>query len=155
MPPPSEAPVFGIRLPGCRYVVRPSAYAIVRDAQGRIAVVRSPRGWFLPGGGIEAGESAEQAAVRETREESGLLIGPRAVLGTATEIVHSPAGNAGIDKASVFIDAAIAGTTPKAEADHELFWLPPAQAVERLSHKSHRWAVEQFAVIWNSADVIT
>lgn len=30
--------------------------------------------WDLPGGGIEAGESGEEAAVRETREEMGLQI---------------------------------------------------------------------------------
>jgi len=30
--------------------------------------------WVIPGGGVEVGESPEQAAVRETKEESGFIV---------------------------------------------------------------------------------
>lgn len=137
---PHDSPVFGTRIAGCRYVVRPSAYAVLRDEEGRVAIVRA-RGWFLPGGGIEANETAEEAVEREAKEECGLVIEPRGVIGMATEIVHSPAGNAGVDKESVFFHAAVIGSSPATEPDHELVWLSRDEAIKRLSHKSHRWAL--------------
>jgi 8-oxo-dGTP diphosphatase len=118
---------------------------VLRDEDGRIAVVRAARGWFLPGGGIEADEAAEQAVEREAREECGLAIQPRGIIGNATEIVHSPAGNTGVDKVSVFFDAVVTGSVLATEPDHELVWLRPGDAVARLSHKSHRWAVVKSA----------
>lgn len=45
--------------------------------------------WQFPAGGIEAGESAEQAAVRETAEETGLTVDAVKLLG---ERVHPKTG---------------------------------------------------------------
>jgi 8-oxo-dGTP pyrophosphatase MutT (NUDIX family) len=71
---------------------RPAAVAVVLlpDQEGRAcflitrraATLRTHRRqWALPGGRIEPGESAEQAAIRELREEVGLVLDSGAVLG--------------------------------------------------------------------------
>ena len=63
-------PVFGSRMAGYPYIERPSAYAIVRNESGCFALMRTPRGFYLPGGGIEASETPEQAIKREAMEEA-------------------------------------------------------------------------------------
>lgn len=52
----------------------PSVNAIVENEQGQILLIRrtDSGNWSLPGGAIELGESVRQAAVRETKEESGI-----------------------------------------------------------------------------------
>ena len=55
-----------------------AAMAFVQDDAGRFAVVHSPRrdAWGSPGGWLEVGESVADAAVREVREETGLVVEP-------------------------------------------------------------------------------
>ena len=60
---------------GGRYRRTEGAHVLVRDADGRILVVRTTYlgpGWMLPGGRVERSETPHAAAVRETREETGL-----------------------------------------------------------------------------------
>lgn len=58
--------------------------AIATDEAGRIMLVRHSYtpGWGLPGGGVEHGQTAEDALAAELREETGLEItAPPALLG--------------------------------------------------------------------------
>lgn len=55
---------------------RKSVAAIIQRADGKVLVGRADRGtfqeWQLPQGGIEKGESEEQALKRELQEETGI-----------------------------------------------------------------------------------
>jgi 8-oxo-dGTP diphosphatase len=52
-----------------------SAAAIVINERNEILLIKGPRrGWEMPGGQVEEGESLKDAAVRETKEECGLDI---------------------------------------------------------------------------------
>lgn len=69
----------GLRaLIGTRMVSVPSASAFVRDAQGRLLLVRHANGglWACPGGAIDPDEAPQDAVVREVWEETGLLVEP-------------------------------------------------------------------------------
>lgn len=50
------------------------AFSIIFDEQGRVLLChrRDMDAWNLPGGGAESGELPTEAAIRETKEETGL-----------------------------------------------------------------------------------
>lgn len=54
--------------------IRECAGAIILNSKGEVALVRNRAEtlWFFPKGGVDDGESLEEAALREVREETGL-----------------------------------------------------------------------------------
>jgi 8-oxo-dGTP diphosphatase len=141
----SGIPEFGTTVSGEDYILRPGGYIIVRNSQGEIAVVATPQGFFLPGGGQEDGESPAQAAVREANEECGLLVRLRELLGTADELVFAASEEKYYRKRSAFFSAELIRCDKGGEADHQLMWMRVEEAVTRLSHKSQTWAVMKAA----------
>ncbi|PVB59706.1 NUDIX domain-containing protein [Labrenzia sp. 011] len=55
---------------------------IVEDERKRVLLVRHSyvTGWYLPGGGVEPGETLENAACREVLEETGIAAAGRPLL---------------------------------------------------------------------------
>jgi 8-oxo-dGTP diphosphatase len=144
---PGPIPVFGQRLEGEHYIVRPSAYAIIADGRGHVATVITPLGLFLPGGGIEAGETPGEAVVREAREEAGLLIRPLREVARAIQFSYSKTERCHFEKRIVFLRAVLLGTTVASETDHELVWQPPAAAAKQMWHESHGWVLQEIDAI--------
>ena len=83
---------------GRTYPTRPYlaiSAAIFRD--GKVLIVRRGRApakgiYTLPGGGVELGETLEQAVMREVREETGLAIEPLSLAGYRQVIARDSEG---------------------------------------------------------------
>lgn len=70
--------------------LRPTVFAAVRDPAGRVLLVRraDTLNWELPGGKVEPGESATDAAIREVAEETGMTITVTGLSGVYTDPGH-------------------------------------------------------------------
>lgn len=67
--------LFGgtIDVPASTIDFRPGSYGLImREDRLLMVRVRATGEWFLPGGGVEPGESVKEALVREVREEAGI-----------------------------------------------------------------------------------
>ena len=134
---------FGQQINGIWYEPRPGAYAIVINADGKVAIVKTSAGFFLPGGGIEQNETAETALVREVREECGWDIIILGKVAEAVQYVHAP-GEGYFAKQCFFYRCNIhERAVSMVEHDHQTLWLEIAEARERLRHESQSWAIAQ------------
>jgi 8-oxo-dGTP diphosphatase len=119
-----------------------AAGGLVLGDDGRVAVVHRPRydDWSLPKGKLEAGESWEDAALREVEEECGL----RCSLGEELPS-DEYTDNKGRPKKVRWWRMDVredVGFTPDDEVD-ELRWLTPGEASELLSYDHDRRLVAQ------------
>ncbi len=105
--------------------------AIFRD--GRVLIVRRARPpahglYTLPGGGVELGETLEEAVVREVREETALAIAPVDLVGFRQAIARDSAGR--VERHFVILPFAarwIGGEISLNEELAEAHWLAPSE----------------------------
>lgn len=124
--------------------VRPSAYAVVANDAGEIAIVQGLEGVMLPGGGIDPGESPEDAAIRETAEECACRIAIAGQLGSAVQFVRSQREATTFEKRSTFVSARLVADLDDAIPEHPTDWLTPDGAMKAVTYESHEWAIRRW-----------
>ncbi len=125
-----------------------------RDTTGYdiIVVQRARHGdWSLPKGHIEPGETREQAALREVKEEAGLDARIIAPLGEIVYFYHHP--SAGLTRKTVhyYLMEATGGELARPSWEvSEVRWVPIEEAHNLLSYDNDKGIVRKAAAMLNA-----
>jgi 8-oxo-dGTP pyrophosphatase MutT (NUDIX family) len=112
----------------------PSVNVVVVNDAGEILLIRrSDNGnWALPGGAIDLGESVAQAAIRETKEETGVDCELTGLVGIYTNpkhiILYTSNGEARQEFAIVLIARPTGGNPRPSNESTEVRWVPSSDA---------------------------
>lgn len=118
-----------------------------RGLEALLVHMTRPDQWRLPKGKLRPGEAPEAAALREVREETGVLA---EILCRAGETEHSFAegDRQSHKRVTWFVMRQISPTTALADPDFdEAAWVPIAEAQARLAFETERSVVRRAAGI--------
>lgn len=129
--------------------VVPATTAVVTDSHGRILLVRRRDNdlWALPGGGMDLGESIEQAAVREVQEETGLHVEVTGLVGVYSNPNHVVAYDDGEVRQQFslcFSTRLLGGELAIDSESTDIAWTPPDQLDTLHIHPSMRMRIEHY-----------
>lgn len=128
-----------------------------RTVDGRLQIIllhrRSPRLWALPKGTPDAGETTQETALRETREETGLQVEIEVPLRSIR--YYFVRGTTRFHKTVHFF---LMRPTGGALEDHdaefdEVRWLEVSEALALMSHTTERSVVEEAVTLLRGATV--
>ncbi|MBO4493019.1 MAG: NUDIX domain-containing protein [Ruminococcus sp.] len=134
--------VFGIK-DAVEYVDREGAYLIlVRD--NMIGIVRTPKGYFFVGGGIDNGESHIDCIERECIEETGYMVSVKEKICSAeTYCFHGEIGFFHPIQ-TYYTGEMLTEVSVPAEKDHEFLWAEYSEIKGRMFWQMQNWALDMF-----------
>ncbi|MGD6781689.1 NUDIX hydrolase [Sutcliffiella horikoshii] len=113
-----------------------SAATVVLNDKNEVLLIKGPRrGWEMPGGQVEEGESLKDAAIRETKEESGIDVEIVKFCGVFQNVSGSICN-------TLFLARAIGGTPTTSPESLEVGFYPVEQALEMVTYKNFRERIE-------------
>jgi 8-oxo-dGTP diphosphatase len=113
-----------------------SAAAIVLNDKNELLLIKGPRrGWEMPGGQVEEGESLTDAVVRETKEESGIDIEVIKFCGIFQNIEGSICN-------TLFLGKPIGGELTTSPESLEVGFFPLEEALEMVTWNNFRQRIE-------------
>ena len=107
----------------------PSVNVVVTNAEGAILLIRRSDNdnWAVPGGAIDLGESLTEAAIRETREETGITCEITGLVGIYTDpkhvILYTSNGEARQEFSIVLTARATSGEPTRSDETTEVRWV--------------------------------
>jgi len=135
-------PEFGNKQDGIDYIDRPGVYAVIESNDNQIAVIETSQGYFLPGGGIDDGESVTDALKREILEETGYHASVLIKMGDTVEYIKAKSDRKHYKIRSSFYKVQLGSKAGEiVEEDHRLVWLQQEDAIKLLTRQGQVWAV--------------
>ena len=123
--------------------------AVTNEADEILLIRRSDNdNWALPGGAVDLGESLTQAAVRETREESGIECEITGVSGIYTDprhvMLYTSNGEVRQEFSIVLTARATGGQPATSTETSEVRWVPRAEVAGYQMDRSMRLRVQHY-----------
>jgi ADP-ribose pyrophosphatase YjhB (NUDIX family) len=128
----------------------PSVNVVVVNGAGEILLIRRSDNdnWAVPGGAVDLGESLAAAAVRETREESGVECEITGLVGVYSDprhvILYTGNGEVRQEFSIVLTGRAIGGALATSGETSEVRWVPPGEVGGYVMDRSMRLRIGHY-----------
>jgi 8-oxo-dGTP diphosphatase len=106
-----------------------AASGLIRNPSGQVLMLESPkRGWELPGGQVEEGESLIQALERETLEETGIVVRVGALVSVCSNVKPPAKVIFG------FLATYVSGDCRTSSESLRVEWVDETDVLKRITH---------------------
>jgi ADP-ribose pyrophosphatase YjhB (NUDIX family) len=135
--------------PAANSVVPSVNVVVVNDAGEILLICRTDNGnWAVPGGGMDLGESLPAAAVRETKEETGIDVEVTGLVGIYTDprhvILYTSNGEVRQEFSVVFTARPIGGEPTPSDESREVHWVAPDEIPSLPMDRSMRMRIDHY-----------